>query len=820
MSSNSSDVVLNQNIVLLTQAIALLNNNMYSTPGGRGNSFTGGGNGGQRPGQGVNSGFDPAKDSIAREKSTKLLTKSLENTTTAMNYFVKNADKNSKDSYRFSMAVSQSFDKYLKQFNATQLTTKIPEQLTKNIGEKFGLVFKDYEDVVRLGSAVNKQNIDTAFNLAEQMQSLGERTEANAKQFDELNRRMEDTGHEFGNIAIAMRGGEQGIKEYTKKYEDLGKATGAYVASQNQLTHSSNVLGGVFKALAGITLFVGEQYITSARAAAKFGTTIDSVGKQLFDAALVGMDYEELAKTQNEQIQAIHSSGMSINEFNNNLRHSAQELIGYTGSLKDGAKIYASSLGTFRSLSSNTNLQSGFIEGQFKQYERLHNVLGVTADQFQDLNASFLNSSNVQAQFYKSSEQQRVATLKGMQLQYEKLRIDGLTNEEAQKVVESLSELSGKKAKDRYKEAAQIQATLGIIGMGGEGKRVAEIIRKGAAATDEERAYVATVQTKAQRTYASKYGANPNNPGAEFVGDALSEIQKFMGAGTAGAGLAYSKGRAQTPEQVATNAAMGYLGQANNSPATQLVNLTMEGQDIYKAGLKQVVEEIGRAAATIAGAVALTKISGLAGEGGLLGKMGVGGKALPFLGKAGGRLAGSIPVLGSLLAAGGTYAATGDAGAATGAGVGTGLGSIIGGAIGSVIAPGLGTAIGATLGGVVGGWLGENIGKKSQADIVSEQTDYRKQSALVDQLQDQKAKYAAEGNQAAADKIQTLIDTTNKHMTELKAHLTKESDIGKSLSGIGLSVKEGNAIAASNGDDAKKQKIISQKDTTRPATRT
>src|SRR5271157_4885757 len=108
MSASTLDVVLNQNLVLLTNAVQALNKNMFDTPGGRPGILGSGGNAsGQRPGQGVNSIKDPHVDMVKQTAATLLLNKTLQDHKASVNYFVKNANQNVKDIATYSAATSK-----------------------------------------------------------------------------------------------------------------------------------------------------------------------------------------------------------------------------------------------------------------------------------------------------------------------------------------------------------------------------------------------------------------------------------------------------------------------------------------------------------------------------------------------------------------------------------------------------------------------------------------------------------------------------------------------------------------------------------------
>lgn len=535
----ADDVLLNQNMQMLTAALTALNQNMFNKTGGR-SSLVGANS--QVPGTSTRVGNrdDLHRDTIKQIATNQLLTQAMKSNSEAVKYFTKNASKSSLDLSVSSQKSAEYFKSAIQNFSAKQLDKALPKKLDSFLKKQIsaGIVpeLKSYEDVVKLQKRTDLKNIDLAVKLAKEYRDA---TTSLRRQTEIRNTIEQKTGFNLGELGSAVRDDGRVLKEHAGEVsKGLVKFSARLVQAEENLATLKKV-GEIF---AGIVVAFGADLYKTAVAAQKFGTTVTlSTIKQ---AAYAGMTGEELMKVQNENIQAIHSSGIGFNAFNQKLDEGASDLLAYTGSLKSGALVTANIFGTFRKLSANSNQLEGFQSKQVVLFKNMNRTLGVTAEQFIEMNDELTNNTSVQAEMYKVSSQQRLNLLTGMQLQVKQLALDGLTIEQSKKLVQSLAEITGGSAKSRFQEAAKVQGVLGALGLGGEGQRAAEIIRKGQHASPQELKELADIQVKAQREVSSQYARG--NTAKEFQLDALTDvIGKFLGPNSAGAKLATSQGLAQ-----------------------------------------------------------------------------------------------------------------------------------------------------------------------------------------------------------------------------------------------------------------------------------
>lgn len=640
-------VLLTQNIQMLTQALTALNQNMFNKTGGR-SALVGSNSSVPGTSTRVGNSSDAERNTIKAIATNTLLNATMKSNTDTVKYLIKDSKKNITDLGRYTQMSAMYFKAAIKDFSVKQLDNVLPKKLNTYLEAhiKNGIVpqLKSFEDVVKLQKRANLQNIDAALKL---VREYGNATTSIARQQHIRETIEQQTGFNLTELGVAARDDGKALKEHAG---EISKGMAEFAAKMHQAEENWNKITKAGEILAGIAVLLGVDLYKAAIAAQQYGTEVTL--KTIPQAALAGMTAEELIKTQNENIQAIHSSGITFDGFNRKLDDGASSLLLYTGSLQEGAKVTANIFGTFRKLSADGSKMEGFQAEQNALFKSMNRTLGVTAEQFTQMNDELTNNTAVQAQMYKVSSAQRLNLLKGMQLQVQQLALDGLTVEQSKKLVESLAEITGGKAKDRFKEAAQVQGVLGALGLGKEGQRAADIIRKGQRATPQELKELADIQATAQRSVSSQYAGG--NQAKEFQLDALTDvISKFLGPNSAGAQVATSQGKAVDTQTAAV------LGQTN-----ALMGLSKENQDRVLLGEKtiQVVEAGFKGVLT-----ALKDLIALMIGGKLLGgikdlfKFGAGGaEGLGGLGSAGGAaLASTVATAATAALAAGAVATAG-----------------------------------------------------------------------------------------------------------------------------------------------------------------
>lgn len=627
---------LTNNIRHLTQALTALNANMFGTLGVRPDALggTGGLIGARRPGQGTNN--DPHKDAIKQIATNTLLQKTINSNTETMKYLIRDQKKNIQDLGKYTAIAGKFFADSIKKFSVKELDVELPKKLNsafdRTLGKGVVPTLQNYEDVVRLTTRSNMSNLNAARQLYREYAN-------GTKTIEQVTPKIEKFGYTIEEMAQDVRDGGQ---KFDKQVGQASVALALFSADLELAASRGQKIARTLEIFGGLVIAAGKLQYDAAVAAMKYGTQVTTL--TLEQAARAGMSATQLIETQNQNIQAIHSSGMTFGQFNENLDEASKRLFLYTGKLSDGAKVWTSAFDTFRSLSNNTANQNSFINQQELLFVKLNRTLGMTSEQFSALNSFILSNANIQAQMYKISKDQRIAAIQGLQEQYEKLRLDGLTDEQAKKLVDTLNQLTGASLKNRFTEAAKIQGVLGALGMGHLGGEAAEIIRKGQRATPQERERLAEIQVEAQRRVSQQYAGA--NYGQEASLDALTQVVgNFLGPQSAGAAAAMSQGKQITQQTAHAVAQTDALGNINASVKKDVLATMEVAQAVNSVGGK-IIHTLEELMALYVGGKVGSIISGKLGNlgGSLLTKLfpaefaggvGLGTAALGTLGVAG-----------------------------------------------------------------------------------------------------------------------------------------------------------------------------------------
>lgn len=805
---------LNQNITFLTQAVQALNNNMFMSAGGRpgilgtGGLAGGGTLGATRPGQGVNSQGDPHKDSIKLAASNTLLEKRLKETNDTMKYLVTNQKENIKNLNQYTATAGKYFEGFLTKFSSKQLDKEIPEKLTNLLSDsiKSGLIepLRSFEDVMRLNKRMQTDTIDEYVRLQTELEQLGEQTTANAGSFKTLNERILQTGWDTDSFRTALNACDGDVNKLKQSFGGVASKMAGQAVASDQATIATNKLAAAFNVFKGIALTVGSVYLNSARAAAQYATTFSSPLLATAKAAAAGLNPEELAKAQHEQWQALHSSNISMDEFQDKLVKGSWNLLQFTGSLSDGARLTSSFIGNFRTLSDNTSRQNDFMDQQASLFKDLNRTFSVTTEQFSDLNTQLMNNGGVQASLYKLDKDRRVVLFQSLQGEYQQLRAYGLLDDQAKKVVSTLAEMTGGTAVSRIQKAAQLRATGGIAGLsGGESEELFRLQSFGARNPGDQ-ARLAQLMTRAQRGVAGQYqqSSRTGNLGQEAALDALFNqggIAQEFGPNSSLAALATSQGRQISKSQQAQLASTSYLG--GNVGDQAITTAALGIQDVMRTTAGDIVKAIWGAAAAYGAGKLLT-----GGVGKVLGAGRLGGGAGGWLGRILGTGAGAAEGAGAGAAAGlGGMGLLGSSAAVLGAGA---LGYGAGTAINSIPKLWGGNGIGESIGGAVFDWTHPNAATSQVSHI-----NYNQQ--LKQQLNDREESVKQQGgdNQEMIDHLEAI----KTQLGALHAKLDKDSPLAQELKKLNIEVKRGNDMSVVQTDEhiEATKKIVEQKDTFR-----
>jgi hypothetical protein len=331
--------------------------------------------------------------------------------------------------------------------------------------------------------------------------------------FEKLEQTMEDMGveaEEFGDTVTNLNkfyhtteerqaAAAKATEQLTKEIKEADKAVLKFAKDMDRKVVPGIMDGikGFFKKFGGRAAMasfglLGKELLEATRAAAKFGGTI-----QVQEALMRGMVPAELIELQNRHRQSILGLGGSYDDHLALLDEQQLRLVRLTGGLKEATEAAAEIVSTHRRLGvADTNV-SGFLEQQTNLFEDLNRTIGMTSEQFKEMNASITSDVDIRSVMVRLQEKDRVQYFQQLQQQISYLRVQKGLGDAAEGVVKQFEQLRGEGPKDRLRKAAMMRMTMGAMGMGAEGNELFNIVRKGAAATPQERERQAELELKA-----------------------------------------------------------------------------------------------------------------------------------------------------------------------------------------------------------------------------------------------------------------------------------------------------------------------------------
>lgn len=702
---------------------------------------------------------DPVKEAADRQR----IEKAMKEGTKAL----KDAFK-SQENYGRDMKLAGS----LFQVAVGKLSLKAYDELPKRINkltQDIGLQFQTKADIDKALNRYSEQNIDVAKKLHADFLTL----DAGTKKYnDTLTMMQKIWGEDISELARTK-------EELQHTGEELGKAIRKETLAIEQAARDTTTASKATAVFAEILGYVAYQMLDATKASAKFGVEITPLA---LDMKKLGMSADELGEIQNKNIQAIRGAGISFGDFDKMLISGAYDLAAFTGSMKDGAIIFGDAFRNFRMLSSQTKNQNQFITDTAKAYKFMHETVGTTAQQFQELTQQLMNNNEVQINMYRLNERQRTQAFLELIQQDALLKTYGLLEPEAQAVVHTFAQIGAQGPKERLKQAAQLTAVGGALGLGNQARQLAELIRHGDTQTPEAVKLAREIQQAAQKQY-----ANVKGTAGEFAQYALTNlpgVQQILGQAGPVAALATRQGAA-TPTAVAQeakNKAEGKLSKDDQLRQTAVTTIVT---------ISDQVKGISTLLTVIATTLAIPTLTNIF-------KKGIGGGLGRLLGRGGGALAGEGILAGEGAAAAGAVGGGGLAAAAgtvsTLAAVGLasyGITTLVTDTIPKMLGAkqGLGEAIGGAIADHFGPQVTENKSPEAQkrASIVSAMIkdrsllekgnlDDKRQNEVLDQLDMLTSELAKMNGKDPAKAVEDLHKTLKTQHQENKQMTQEQTD--------------------------------------------
>lgn len=503
--------------------------------------------------------------------------------------------------------IAETFEEIQKTGEATEELTKATNILRKKL-EKMG---SSYAKQIKTSNDLSKAHKIVSKNFIGDFERIKKEVEQNKRVTTEQRMALES----YGLSVKDLNKSTEDMLELQEQMQSAVRSTG---------TEMRGFSNRVLNAAASVGVFIAalDQAVEPLRSAARFGTDVEFV-----DAAMAGMSSEELNQLQAQNRQIMAASNDSFSQFNSKVTDGALALTAMTGELKDSVRLQAQAYEQSKILGANS---TKYREEELKLYARLHNGLSMTADQFMDLNETLMNSVGVQSQLYRINVKQRGAFMRDLKNTYEKLRLDGATHEQAQRMLETFTAIGAKSPKERLKEAAKMQAVMGAMGMGQQGTEMATMMRRGMRGDgDQERA--AEIMAAAQIQVGDKMAQGLASEMATFQMIESTGLQQYLGPTSDFASLNTRQNVAISDQAYEQQQQMGEMSQYLGMITGTLDGLTAITQSGVAATLTKILGAIlaWKAVATLSSAASgmFGKAGIKAGAGGMFGKLAAGGGA-------------------------------------------------------------------------------------------------------------------------------------------------------------------------------------------------
>ena len=400
----------------------------------------------------------------------------------------------------------------------SKISLKAFDQLPKHLSEITG---KQFESMSQVYAALHKftnytkDNIKAARQLHERMISLNSNMADYDQQYKLLQVQIEKTG-----VSI------EDLKDSDEALLAEGMLLGV---GFNKLTHqmhgtitSSSRFKSALLALGAILVEAGVKALDALQAAWQMGVQFKHLAVQ---APLLAMSFKDLAQIQNENLQGVRSSGISLGQFNTMLHHGAWGLLQFTGTLPEGTKLVAQTFHNFRMLSANTNIQNSWMNQTIDVFKLMHITVGETAEQFMQMNSQLLSSQSIETIMYRLNESRRTQTMLEIDKTASYLRTQGLLQHETNQVIAKFAELGAQGPQQRLKEAMQLRAVGGALQLHGTYK-LSQMLMLGQVTSREFAKLALSVQKQLHEKYVHAY--NTPEEYAQFKLTSLPGVQAIM----------------------------------------------------------------------------------------------------------------------------------------------------------------------------------------------------------------------------------------------------------------------------------------------------
>jgi hypothetical protein len=369
----------------------------------------------------------------------------------------------------------------------------------------------------------NKKNLGSLDDSFDNMKQTVEENEKVIKSdFDANVKRLKKLGINFGELIKES-------KDYNEVVKKLEKATTKMTESANKAAKSSEggsmrgiskIFGGAKnlfgKIKGGIVGFLaGELFGKLKQFAKEFG---DEVGTQMKfgysipmkdfpDIALkFGMNIKEAAEFFGKQRDVMNARNLGEKKYNKILTAGRKTLMNYIGDQAEATKAYANTIRDTRRFGVATIDSAAAAQRQTDLFKESFAPLGVLHEGFEDLRESVLSNEGNMVTLGALQRDQREEFILGIQKQHEYYLALGFNIDQTKRATDALSALSKESPLERMKKGATLGAMMGMAGMGAQGSRMQDYMKRFHTLSDTEREDLYKMKTEVANRFTQMYG--------------------------------------------------------------------------------------------------------------------------------------------------------------------------------------------------------------------------------------------------------------------------------------------------------------------------
>jgi hypothetical protein len=316
----------------------------------------------------------------------------------------------------------------------------------------------------------------------------------------------------------------------------------------------------------------GGVFIKSSKSAISLGISLEALTK--------------IAKDNRDQI-----AQMGFDDFTKSLQQTKLQLMQF-GLMPEEAARTRAALNDL-AIVSGVNAKDGeslnnSVQNQIDSFSTLSAITGQSIEELAAQTKSILQNADSQKLMLGMSNQQRANMLATINAERVQLVTMGMTNDAAQKAIQTFQSMAAMKTGDRLNKAMDLQAAFSLAGMSAEGAEMARLQRKGKNKTKEDKASEAQF-LKSLGGAVSELEIDPENIPKGLQADAIRGLagDEYMGIAT---DLNNGENKQLSPSEVAQ---AKELSKVSKSTAEVSANIESTKQALESPLVKIAVGTLG-----------------------------------------------------------------------------------------------------------------------------------------------------------------------------------------------------------------------------------